>query len=1064
MSISKVLLVSLASTLFVHQAQADQKRFIFDIRNQSLSQALLRLAQMTGIQLLYISDIAQNVRAPSLIGIYSAEEALPILLQDSNLEAIFINENTIIVKGPTPQDDAQIAALGLSDNFGDHDVDVIQDYQEITGADRYKFMEEIITTGQLVKYPDFHSSSPTIALHYQNFSSNGDLTNDEILNVLPQIIPHATPNTNNSGTNDGSSTVNLRHLGISRTLVLLNGRRLPGANMSGYADISMIPSSLIDRIDIVTGGASAIYGSGAIAGVVNFIHDNHAKGLNVRAQAGISELGDAEQFSLSTAYGQSFANDNGHFSLFAEYNKRGSYTEGDRDISKNSTHVSNGKIVETGANTVPGGRYTYSGTSKDVSPDAISPDLLPWFQENFPVKDNGDIIVNRLIRFTPDGKPLPFIFEDHNIILSDYIYLQNPYQRASFFGFADYQIAEDLTFFSEVSYTYSYHDRLLAPYSLSNLYISESHPNISPEFAEVVRLLEGEDPDNRIRVRTRIPEGGSRRYTQNRHYGRLVSGLKGQLSAAWDFEGYINYGLLRRQRIHRNGYSRINLQNALGCPISSSDTNLYPDDCPEELLFPDGVRINPFGAGNISDEEIKYLQGTPLISHVKTDQLSAAFHLTGTVNHFLAATPILIATGLEYRYEKASRDVDPRLGTGEMIGFNEEIGYTGSFNVQEAFAEVGIPLLANRPFFHKLDFTGGVRLSHYSTAGNVLAWRVGLNWKIIEGLRLRGEFQRAVRAPSIHELYRKSAEGFPDFIDPCAGAIGEVEIFCHDLGVADVSQLRTGQHQVSSFSSGNIELQEEVSNTYTAGIMWNPSVIPNLILSADYYDISLDNSISPPSPTDVANLCIASRDVTSLHCQSVTRDSRGRVTRIDRQYDNLLINRRTGIDLEINFGFKLEEIGFKPNSGSIDMRLMGGWILSSEDQASQNAPLIDCAGYVDDALCGRAIPEFKSIFWLTYKQKNLQTTLRWRWLSRLTDGILLHDPTAQPVIPHVAPYHYFDLLGNYKVSHNLEVYGGIRNLTDKQPPLIESEVGAGTDPATYDTRGRFFFLGINKSF
>ena len=273
MSISKVLLVSLASTLFVHHAQADQKRFIFDIRNQSLSQALLRLAQMTGIQLLYISDIAQNVRAPSLIGIYSAEEALPILLQDSNLEAIFINENTIIVKGPTPQDEAQIAALGLSDNFGDHEVDAIQEFHEITGADRYKFMEEIITTGQLVKYPDFHSSSPTIALHYQNFSSNGDLTNDEILNVLPQIIP----------TNAASSTVNLRHLGISRPLVLLNGRRLPGANMSGYADISMIPSSLIDRIDIVTGGASAIYGSGAIAGVVNFIHDNHAKGLNVRA-------------------------------------------------------------------------------------------------------------------------------------------------------------------------------------------------------------------------------------------------------------------------------------------------------------------------------------------------------------------------------------------------------------------------------------------------------------------------------------------------------------------------------------------------------------------------------------------------------------------------------------------------------------------------------------------------------------------------------------------------------------------------------------------------------------
>ena len=1063
LNMSKVLLACIVSTLFVHHVKAEEKRYIFDIRRQSLSKALLRLARMTGIQLVYISKNAENMKAPSLIGIYSANEALPILLRDSNLRAIFVNKNTIIIKADRQLDDYELTELGY-DELGDTALFDADNYQEATGAERYRIMEEVITTGQRIKHPRFRSSSPSITLHYGDFSANGDISNDEMLNVLPQITPHATPNTNNTGANDGSSTVNLRHLGVERTLVLFNGRRLQNANMSGFSDISMIPSSLLDRIDIVTGGASAIYGSGAIAGVVNFIHNKHVDGLRLKSQFGISKYGDAEQYSMSGAYGSSFANGKGNFSFYAEYSNRGSYTEYDRPASRFNPHVSNGRIVESGTSTIPGGRYTYSGKSKYVSPSEIPSAQLPWFQENFETLENGDILINRLIRFSKDGKPLPFVLDDHNVILSEYAYLQNPYQRASLYGFSDYQITDNITFFSELSYIYSQQERKLSPISLRNLYVSRNHPAITSEFSELLRLLEGDDVQTRVKIRTRIPEGGARSWMQNRHYGRIVAGLKGNIRNNWQFEAYMNYGFLRRTTVYKNGYSRLRIQSALGCPVGPDDDDFIPDSCPLTPIYPDGVSINPFGEGNISAQEITFLQGDPLSRNVDTDQFNAAINLKGQMDNYFNEHPILLAAGLEYRHEKASNIADVALTTGEIRGFNQLANYKGSYDIWEAYAEIGIPLVADHPLFYKLDYTGGARISHYSSAGGVFAWRSGLSWEITKGLQFRGEYQRAVRAPNINELFKESAQSFTDLRDPCAKSTGAVEEFCMTLGISDVDNLNSGQRQISSFLKGNLNLDEEISNTYTVGTVWEPAFIPNIVVTVDYYKIAINNVISPPSTSAVAGLCIESRDINNLHCQAIQRDTKGRVIRIDRQYDNLVNKSRSGIDLEINYGFTLEDIGLAENSGALDLRFMGGWMLTSLEQTSKNSQPFDCASFVDDALCGRALPEFKSVFWLNYKNKKLKTTLRWRWLSSVRDGVFLSNPEASAVIPEIPAFHYFDFFANYELFHDLELYGGMQNFFNKQPPLIESEIGANTDPATYDTRGRFFFIGLNKSF
>lgn len=1064
MDILKVFLAGIVSTLFVQQAQSEERRFIFDIKNQSLSQALRRFSRMTGIQMAYISKAAQDIKAPSLMGIYTPRDALMIMLRGLHLNYIFINKNTVIIKSDLQLDDDELANLGIATDIEEMEIIEQDHYENATGAERYKYLEEIITTGHLTKHPGFKSSSPVVSLHNRYFSRQGDLTNDEILNVLPQVIPHATPNTNNTGANDGSSTVNLRHLGVNRTLVLFNGRRLPGANMDGFTDISMLPASIIDRIDIVTGGASAIYGSGAIAGVVNFIHDDDLSGLEIRSQFGLSEFGDGEQITFSLAYGTGFAGGQGKTSFYADYDRRGSFTEFDRPISRNRTLVSNGKIVEAGTGIIPGGRYNFRGDSKVVPSSAINPDLLPWFLENFSVQDNGDININRQIRFSQDGKPLPFNFDEHNLILSNFIFLQNPYHRTSLFNFTEYQLTDDLMFFSEISYLYSQQERQLSPISLRNLRISENHPAITPEFAELITLLEGDDTDNHIEIQTRIPEGGPRIHDNQRHYGRIVAGLEGDLSDDWNFTAYVNYGRLRRTRDMLNGYSRLKIQSALGCPVGPNDDDFIPDDCALTPSFTDGISINPFGEGNITPEEINFLQAEPLTSHFKTDQFTSAITLDGQADNILNDQPVLLSVGLEYRYEKASKEVDPRLETGEIRGFNRDASFEGSYDVWEIFGEVGIPLLVDQPLFHKLDYTGGVRLSHYSSAGGVVAWRSGLSWEFSENLRFRGEFQHAVRAPSIDQLNRKSAQNFPDFRDPCANSTGETALFCNRLGVPDVKEIGAGQRQVSSFLEGNANLKEEASNTFTIGAVWQPFFIPNLVITLDYYDITVDGIISPPSTSDVANLCLDSRDINSLHCLAISRDDMGVVTRINRQFDNLTKAVRSGIDLDLNYGFNLEDLGFSQNSGVIDMRFMGGWMISSKHQISKNAPLIDCAGFVDDAICGRALPEFKSVFWISYKKSAFQTMLRWRWLSGVTDGVLLANPDADAVIPHVPAFHYFDLLGSYNILNDATLSGGVRNVFNKHPPLIESEIGAGTDPATYDTRGRYFFIGIKKTF
>jgi len=1048
----------------MQHAQAEERRYIFDIKNQSLSQALQRFSRMTGIQMAYMSKAARNIKAPSLVGIYTPREALMIMLRGSQLNYNFINKNTVIIKSDQQLDDDELVDLGLALDTGDAQISLQDKYENATGAERYKYIEEIVTTGQLTKHPGFKSSSPVVSLHNTYFSRQGDMTNDEILNILPQIIPHATPNTNNTGANDGSSTVNLRHLGVSRTLVLFNGRRLPGANMNGFTDISMLPASIIDRIDIVTGGASAIYGSGAIAGVVNFIHDETLNGVQVKSQFGLSEYGDGEQFTFSMSYGTSFAAGRGSTSFYADYDRRGGYTEFDRAISRNHTLVSDGEIVEAGTAFIPGGRYIFTGDSKLIPSSEINPELLPWFQENFSVQENGLINIDRLIRFSKDGKPLPFDFDEDNLILSSFSLLQNPYQRASLFNFTEYQLDDDLMFYSEISYLYSQQERQLSPISLRNMRISENHPDISPEFAELTRLLEGHDADNYIELITRIPEGGARIFDNQRQYGRIVAGLEGNLGDVWDFNAYVSYGLLRHSRYYENGYSKIKIQNALGCPVGPNDDDFIPADCTLIPSFLNNIRINPFGQGNISAEEINFLQTEPLTSHIKTDQITSAINLDRQLNNILNDQPVLLSVGLEYRYEKAIKDVDPRLETGEIRGFNQDASYKGSYDVWEVFAEAGIPLLIDQPFFNRLDYTAGIRLSHYSSAGGVMAWRSGLSWQVSEELRFRGEYQHAVRAPSIDQLHRKSAQNFPDFRDPCARSSGEIALFCNSLGVPDVNEISADQRQVSSFLEGNLHLKEEASNTYTFGFVWKPFFISNLVITLDYYDITVDDIISPSLTSDVANQCIESRDINSLHCLAINRDDLGFVTRINRQFDNLTKAIRSGIDVDLNYGFNLENLGFAQNSGSIDMRFMGGWMMSSKQQISKSAPLIDCAGFVDDALCGRALPKFKSVFWINYKKRAFQTMLRWRWLSSVSDGVLLANPKANAVIPHVPAYHYFDLLGSYNISNEAILSGGVRNIFNKQPPLIESEVGAGTDPATYDTRGRYFFIGIKTNF
>jgi outer membrane receptor protein involved in Fe transport len=1034
-----------------------------EIDEPNLSAALLEFSKQSGIQLVIPDRILRGHDAQPISGSYTASAALQRLLADTDLIFEFVDNVTAIIREPDPP----------IENVARHTFGQRSDFSKYgrqgpdTLGDTGRPIENIIVTGARIPRTDTSPASPVTILFMDDFRFSDSRNAEAVINDLPQAIPDGTATTNNTGPNNGSATIDLRGFGAARTLVLLNGRRIVGSTIDTTVDINGVPPGMIERIDVVTGGASAAYGSDALAGVVNFILREDYVGAEIEAGYSTTDHGDGEKYTLNGAYGVTFNDERTNFNMFFDLAKREPVLEMDRSLFSGDLIPFNGRFVPGGSRNLPGGLIEDVGSDLLLDPADLSSAELEHFTANFPLEAGGRIVLSPHIRLDPNGNPLPFNDPTDRYSTTPFVFLQIPQERAVTSFRVSHDLSSSLSVFADVLYSYNQIDRALSPVAFGDLRIPENNPFITPALHSILEAREIPDADNYFEMRLRVPESGSRTRSNRREVIRVVTGASGSIFDRWDWEAFANFGRMDFVEVEGRSGLRSRIQSALGCPVAGNDFDgdFVPDQCPATPVFPDGVQINPFGAGNILSDELSFFLADDVENRTDVTQFQTGVSFVGK-GITLPAGSIGWAWGAEYRNETGSFVPDLLIRNPDIVGSSIESPTSGSFDVFEVFGEMYAPIFQNTSTGNSLGINAAFRLADYSTVGNATNWKIGVEWTATPHVRLRGQYQSAIRAPNIEELFTERKQTYPRFIDPCAGATDELRVACIAVGVDenDIDGLTAGQRQIPVFQSGNTDLHQEQARTITAGVVLEPLLASDLRISLDYFKISVDDAVSILSTSETANLCLKASDPNHPTCMRIARGSDSAVIGIEQFFENIAFIKREGVDLEIGYETPLSIGAIGASDGILDLRLLGTWMLSAASRATPSSPTVDCAGFVSGSVCGRAFPELKTQFRMHYESGKIGLNLRWLHIGAVQDAKVLVTPGNPPVNSRIEAKNYFDLGVEANVSENVSLLAGIINLTDENPPLLESQVDARTDPATYDVIGRRYYVSARLRF
>lgn len=874
----------------------------------------------------------------------------------------------------------------------------------------------IVVTGSRIARPNLESNSPISVVTPEVLQTKGTVNIERVLNEIPQIQPGLTANTNNGG--DGTVTVDLRGLGPTRTLVLVNGRRLvPGSN-SGRTDLNNIPANLIKRVDVVTGGASAVYGSDALAGVVNFILKDDFEGLELGTQYGISSRGDGSEKSVFATFGANFADDRGNIVASLSYSDRNSISQ--------SARKAFAVDINGGSSTAPAGRLD----GVRVGPS------------------NGNAA------FNADGSLRPFVnnFDVSNPALTDrYNFapvnlLQTPLKRFIFNALAHYDITDSITAYFEGSYTDGRTSIQLAPSPLTDsnsmvpIRVSPTNPALSAATRAQLAALGRTTP---IPFRRRLLEGGPRVQSFNNKVFQTNVGLRGDIAGKWKYDVYYSYGRTEQAATLQGDFSRSRIsQNLLGC-LPGSYAGCRP--------------IDFFGPGKITASDLKQISIRSSTDNFVFERNLVAGSITGDVVQ-LPGGALGVAIGAEYRKDSSSFVPSNDAQTGDLVGFNALLPTAGSFDVKEIYGEINAPLLKDVPFAHALELEAGARYSDYSSVGGSFTYKVGGRYSPIEDVTFRGLYQRATRAPSVFELFQAGDQAFPVVNDPCnqvAATNARLTAICIASGVANPATFVQNNSQIQANLFGNPNLKEEKSNTYTFGALIQPHFVPRLNISIDYYHIKINNFISriAGGTSGLVATCFAKSITTAAGfqadpiCGLITRpagDLLANVPLVNGDGDlipgggrnNLLTS---GIDFSISYNVDVlgGKLGLAGNLTYIEKYKFNGSEfakLLSQDFASN--------------------PELRSNARISFDTDVFGVSLNWQRIGKLTEEVSATKIRAA---------NYFDLGLNAKIPGGLTLFGGINNIFDRDIQQIPNQI-SNSDVSTYDPVGRRFFIGAKLKF
>lgn len=903
--------------------------------------------------------------------------------------------------------------------------------------------EAIVVTGSRIARTGFAAPTPVTVLGAEEIERRGAVNVGQVLNDIPAFRPTSTNVTGNfSSGGAGSNYADLRGLGTTRTLVLVDGHRFVPSALTGQVNLNLIPTLLIDRVETVTGGASAAYGSDAVAGVVNILLKKKLEGLQVTGQAGISNAGDDQELRLGAAAGTSFADDRGHITAGIDWVKN----DGVGDIYNRDWGRREWSII---ANPTPGAGGL---PARIITSDA-----------HFSTMARGGIITSGPLAgtaFGAGGASYQWNYGQRfgnsqiggdGFGVTNYTYqpISPPVERYNALIRADFKILDGLKLIAEVSHGRSHSETVNGPPR------DQANLTVQPDNAFIPADIRA----RRVALGVAGTSFTMGRYEDDVHLfrpvstaktTRLLAGLEGQLGGSWNWSAYYQYGRsdfaldVYNNRINPNWTRAIdavvnpaNGQVVCRANIDAITTN---DD-------PNCVPLNIFGIGSPSAAARAYVSGTAEYD-LKYTQHVAALNVSGDLFSTWAG-PVGVAVGAEYRKDSASATSD---AVSQSNGF--QIGnpkpFQGSLNVKEVYAEIAVPLARDVPFLQSLEVNGAVRRTDYSTSGSVTTWKAGVTWSPVEDLRLRATRSRDIRAPNLSELFSPTTTGQTPILNPYTRLTSNVV----------------------SLTGGNPNLTPEIADTWTAGAVYQPSWAPGLGFSVDYYSIKLKNAVSNIAGQALVTGCF---DGVKEYCSLVTYDANRNLTLVQVLSLNVAELKTSGLDAELSYRLPLSNLS-NALPGTINFRLFGTYVF---DLTTVNAGVaVDRAGAFGNMQAPAGVPDLTLNGLISYEVGPVLLSAQVRYLSGgKYDATLLgpqdagYAPTLNnsisdnrvPAAAYVNTTIQFDV--GKSGGPDFQVFGTINNLFDKDPP--RSPALNGTNPVNtvyYDVIGRTFRVGVRAKF
>jgi iron complex outermembrane recepter protein len=963
-------------------------------------------------------------------------------------------------------------------------------------------LDDVIVTGSRIPQANLVTTSPVTQVTGEDIDVAGVTRVEDLISQLPQAFAAQNSTVSNSAT--GTATVSLRNLGSSRTLVLIDGRRMGyGSPNDDAADLNQIPEQLVERVEVLTGGASAVYGSDAVAGVVNFIMKKDFEGLQIDAQYGFYQhnngydgvgnlraviagraatnpaqfalpddnVSDGESRSLNVTLGASSADGRGNIMAYAGYRNNNPILQADRDYSACA--------IDGGAGTAD---FVCGGSSTSFPGRFIS------------LTSGSDSTVGGAAG-VGTGTFVPF-----NAALNQYNYgplnfYQRPDERYTLGAFGRYEVNDKAEVFAQLMFSDYQSVAQIAPSGAflgPIINVQCANPLLSTQQRTMVGCAGGGlvgDVD--LLIGRRNVEGGGRQDSLKYTSYRGVAGVRGEITEGWNYDVAAQFSRVRLARTYLNDFSNARLARAFDVVDSDPGPGVTAT-CRSVVdgTDPTCVPYNIFAPGGVTQAALDYVQ-IPLLQIGETTQQVLTAAITGDTGWTMpsASRSVQVAFGAEYRRDFLGSVTDAAFAAGDGAGSGgATIGFTGDTDVSEVFGEIQIPLADDQLWAYSASIDAAYRRSEYENFG-ADTYKVGVDYAPIEDIRLRASYSRAVRAPNVIELF--TAQGFNLFdqdFDPCsapgraAEGAGPVPASCVGAGAHQVTAaerdgglLDSPAGQYNFLQGGNPNLEPESSDTFTLGFVFTPSMLPGFNLSVDYYSIEVENLIGTIGAQNTLDACYTANNATA--CSLIVRDgptgalwlNNGNVVDTNVNIGGLSTK---GIDFNANYGVDLENWGMA-NSGSLQVSFVGTLLqeLETDTGLGLGNSVYDCAGFYANQ-CGVPNPEYRHrarLTWLSPWDVDVSGT--WRHYGESEVGVLGADGSLNNSTPRIdkvlEEQNYLDLAAVWQVMDNVTLRAGVNNVLDNDPPLSTSvgTVGNGnTYPQLYDSLGRYFFFGITANF